>query len=53
MRQRLTCALLLLLLQMRVGEVAGWDMQQANRYWWRPDYEGIELAQCRYGMESQ
>ncbi|GAB4824134.1 hypothetical protein N2152v2_011180 [Parachlorella kessleri] len=34
-------------IQMRVGDVAGWDMQQANRYWWRPDYEGIELAQCR------
>lgn len=34
--------------QMRVAEVAGWDMQQANRYRWRPDYEGIELAQCRW-----
>lgn len=32
---------------MRVDEVAEWDMQQANRYRWRPDYEGVELGQCR------
>lgn len=35
---------------MRVGEVGGWDLQQANRYRWRPDYEGVELAHCRHAV---
>ena len=39
-------------LQMRVGQVAGFDMQQANRWQWRPDYEGIHLNLCRSGLTS-
>ena len=34
-------------LQMRLGQVVGFDMQQANRWQWRPDYEGINLSKCR------
>lgn len=35
------------LLQMRIGQVAGFDMQQVNRWQWRPDYEGMHLNECR------
>ncbi|KAK9803026.1 hypothetical protein WJX72_005333 [[Myrmecia] bisecta] len=35
------------LIQMRIGRVKGLDMQAANRWQWRPDYEGIELTHCR------
>ena len=24
-------------------------MQQANRWRWRPDYEGVDLPKCRCG----
>lgn len=34
-------------LQMRIGQVASFDMQQANRWQWRPDYEGMQLNECR------
>ncbi len=34
-------------IQMRVGSVLGFDCSQANRWRWRPDYEGVELGQCR------
>lgn len=36
-------------IQMRVGSVLGWDCSQANRWRWRPDYEGMELGRCRWG----
>ena len=32
------------LVQMRTGDVRGFDMSQLNRYRWRPDYEGLDLA---------
>lgn len=28
-------------------QVVGFNMEQVNRWQWRPDYEGIHLAQCR------
>ena len=31
----------------RVGRVQGFDMSATNQWHWRPDYEVIELAQCR------
>lgn len=34
-------------IQMRVETVAGFDVQQANRWRWRPDYEGLNLECCR------
>jgi hypothetical protein len=35
-------------LQMRrVGRVQGFDMSATNQWHWRPDYEVVELAQCR------
>ena len=34
-------------LQMRIGEVAGCNMEQINKWQWRPDYEGMDLAHCR------
>lgn len=34
-------------IEMRVGDVLGFDMQQANRWQWRPDYEGLELGRMR------
>lgn len=34
-------------LEMRVDTCAGIDVSQANRWRWRPDYEGLELARCR------
>lgn len=34
-------------LQMRIEQVAGFDMQQANRWQWRPDYEGVHLNDFR------
>jgi predicted RNA methylase len=33
--------------EMRVGRAAGVDVTQANRWRWRPDYEGVELAARR------
>jgi len=30
------------------GERKSLDVSQANRWRWRPDYEGIELGQCRH-----
>lgn len=36
-------------IQLRVGRVAGFDCSQANRWRWRPDYEGLELGRCRWG----
>ena len=35
-------------IQMRVGQVLGFDCSQANRWRWRPDYEGVELGRCRW-----
>ena len=32
------------LLEMRTGVVRGFDMSQLNRFRWRPDYEGMDLA---------
>lgn len=37
-------------IQMRVGGVLGWDCAQANRWRWRPDYEGVELGRCRWAL---
>lgn len=34
-------------MQMRVESAAGFDVQQANRWRWRPDYEGVELGKRR------
>ena len=34
-------------IQMRLGSVLGFDCTQANRWRWRPDYEGVELGSCR------
>eukprot|EP00951_Prasinocladus_malaysianus_P032341 scaffold314486_cov36-Prasinocladus_malaysianus.AAC.1 len=34
-------------IEMRTQTTAGFDVSQLNRYRWRPDYEGIELAGCR------
>ena len=34
-------------IQLRVGAVLGFDCGQANRWRWRPDYEGVELGRCR------
>lgn len=36
-------------IQLRVGQVLGFDCSQANRWRWRPDYEGLELGRCRWG----
>ena len=30
-----------------IVQVAGFDMQQVNKWQWRPDYEGIHLADCK------
>ena len=35
-------------LEMRIGDVKGFDMRQANRWQWRRDYEGLQLADCRH-----
>jgi hypothetical protein len=35
------------LIQMRTEDVMGFDMRQANRWRWRPDYEGINLNHMR------
>ena len=35
-------------IQMRLGQVLGFDCSQANRWRWRPDYEGVELGRCRW-----
>lgn len=35
-------------IQLRVGQVLGFDCSQANRWRWRPDYEGLELGRCRW-----
>jgi hypothetical protein len=32
----------------RVGSIFGFDMSTTNQWHWRPDYEVVELAQCRY-----
>ena len=34
-------------LQMRLDMVAGLNMDSANRWQWRPDYEGVDLSECR------
>ncbi|KAL4447971.1 hypothetical protein ABPG75_005190 [Micractinium tetrahymenae] len=34
-------------IQLRTSRVLGWDCSQANRWRWRPDYEGLELGKCR------
>lgn len=34
-------------IQMRLEHVVGLKVAQANRWRWRPDYEGIELTRCR------
>ena len=36
-------------IQLRVGRVRGLDFTPANRWRWRPDYEGLELAQLPPG----
>lgn len=35
-------------IQLRTSTVLGWDCSQANRWRWRPDYEGLELGKCRW-----
>ena len=35
------------LIQRRHASVCGVDMRGANRYHWRPDYEGVDLQDCR------
>lgn len=37
-------------IQLRVNTVKGLDVQQSNRWRWRPDYEGIELGKCNSWM---
>ena len=34
-------------IQIRTSDVAGFDFAQANRWRWRPSYEGINLEDCR------
>ena len=34
-------------LEMRLTSAVGIDVSQANRWRWRPDYEGVELVHCR------
>ena len=34
-------------LQMRLETAAGFDVRPANRWRWRPDYEGVQLERCR------
>ncbi|KFM25022.1 Protein arginine N-methyltransferase 7 [Auxenochlorella protothecoides] len=34
-------------IQMRLESAAGFDVSQANRWRWRPDYEGVDLEECR------
>lgn len=31
------------------AQVSGLNMEQVNSWQWRPDYEGMDLANCRYG----
>jgi len=33
-------------IQLRVNSIKGLDVQQANRWRWRSDYEGMELGRC-------
>lgn len=35
-------------IQMRLESAAGFDVSQANRWRWRPDYEGVDLEECRW-----
>lgn len=35
-------------IQMRLESAAGFDVSQANRWRWRPDYEGVNLEECRW-----
>jgi predicted RNA methylase len=39
-------------IEMRVTSAAGFDVSQANRWRWRSDYEGIELARCKNEWKS-
>ena len=39
-------------IQMRCSNALGFRVEQANRWRWRPDYEGIELAYNRYATAS-
>lgn len=34
-------------IEFRVKEVLGFNVEQANQWKWRPEYEGIELNRCR------
>ena len=34
-------------LQMRFDSVNDLDVSSVNRWRWRPDYEGLQLADCR------
>ena len=34
-------------IQMRTERVLGFDMAQANRWRWRPEYEGLDLGHIR------
>lgn len=34
-------------IQMRIEEVRGFNVRQANRWRWRPDYEGVELGKSK------
>ena len=36
-------------IQLRCANALGFSVEQANRWRWRPDYEGIDLADCRSG----
>ncbi len=34
------------------AQVSGFNMEQVNSWQWRPDYEGMDLANCRYGFRG-
>ena len=39
-------------INIRVDSVQGFDMQQSNRWRWRPDYEGVDLNDSRDTWEA-
>ena len=39
-------------INIRVDSVQGFDMQQSNRWRWRPDYEGVDLNDSRDAWEA-
>lgn len=32
------------------AQVSGFNLEQVNSWQWRPDYEGMDLANSRYGL---